>query len=81
MEDMRHRLTTQHEKDLRKVQSKLTKLELARDELVKDRNDIRNEVGVLKVEIRSSTARETALRASVGSSCIHVMHRRSNIVD
>ena len=65
MEDLRHRLTTQHEKDLKKLQSKLSKVEIARDELVKERNDVRNEVGILKIEARASTARETALRASV----------------
>lgn len=68
MEDLKHRLTTQHEKDLKKLQSKLSKVEIARDELVKERNDVRNEVGVLKIEARASTARETALRASVSLS-------------
>lgn len=69
MEDLRHRLTTQHEKDLNKLQTKLSKVEIARDELVKERNDVRNELGVLKVEVRASTSREAALRSSVRCHC------------
>lgn len=53
MEDMKHRLQTQHDKDLDKLQSKIARLELSRDEAVKDKSENTNEILGLKAVIRT----------------------------
>jgi peptidoglycan hydrolase CwlO-like protein len=52
LEDLKTRLTQQHEKELSKLQSKLAKYESGREELVKEKNESNKEVAGLKSEIR-----------------------------
>lgn len=52
MEDQRHRLQAQHEKEIAKLQAKLTRLEASRDEAVRDKSDTAKEILSLKAEIR-----------------------------
>ncbi|GAA5875388.1 hypothetical protein JCM1840_003145 [Sporobolomyces johnsonii] len=57
LEDLRHRLTTSHEKDVAKLQGKISRLEASRDELVKDKNESSKEAQGLKSEIRHLTSK------------------------
>ncbi|CEQ42481.1 SPOSA6832_04296, partial [Sporobolomyces salmonicolor] len=59
LEDLRHRLITSHEKDVAKLQGKISRLEASRDELVKEKNESSKEVHGLKSEIRHLTSKLT----------------------
>ncbi|GAA6060097.1 hypothetical protein JCM10212_003505 [Sporobolomyces blumeae] len=52
LEELKSRLTIQHEKELAKLQAKVSRLETSRDELVKDKAESGREVASLKSEIR-----------------------------
>lgn len=54
LEDLRHRLQSQHEKDLAKLQTKVMRLESAKDEATRDKGELTKELAALKVEIRES---------------------------
>jgi hypothetical protein len=53
MEDLKHRLQTSHEKDLAKLQAKITRLESARDESVREKGETAKELSSLKAEVRA----------------------------
>lgn len=52
MDDQKHRLQAQHEKDIAKLQAKVTRLEASRDEAVRDKSETAKEILSLKAEIR-----------------------------
>ncbi|GAA5820775.1 hypothetical protein JCM11251_003154 [Rhodosporidiobolus azoricus] len=59
LEDLRSRLTAQYERDVAKLQGKLTKVEQAREEAGKEKGELGKEVASLKSEIRSLTSKLT----------------------
>ncbi|GAA5999775.1 hypothetical protein JCM10207_005904 [Rhodosporidiobolus poonsookiae] len=63
LEDQRHRLTTAHEKEVAKLLAKVARLEVARDELGREKGEQGKEVSGLKSEIRHLTSKLTKTEA------------------
>ncbi|GAA5967646.1 hypothetical protein JCM11641_005722 [Rhodosporidiobolus odoratus] len=59
LEDLRHRLTASHEKEVTKLKAKLERADKAREEAAKDKIESTKEVSGLKSEIRHLTSRLT----------------------
>lgn len=54
MDDLKHRLQIQHEKETAKLLTKITRLEAARDESVREKGETAKELLSLKAEVRES---------------------------
>ncbi|GAA6039480.1 hypothetical protein JCM8097_009572 [Rhodosporidiobolus ruineniae] len=65
LDDQRHRLAAQHEKDLAKLQAKVTRLEGAREELGKEKTELGKELIALKSENRHLTSKVTRAEALI----------------
>ncbi|GAA5863019.1 hypothetical protein JCM8547_003653 [Rhodosporidiobolus lusitaniae] len=63
LEDLRHRLSQQHEKDLAKLQAKIGRLETAREESAKEKAEQANELSTVKSENRHLTSKLTKTEA------------------
>ncbi|SCV72036.1 BQ2448_4730 [Microbotryum intermedium] len=68
MDELKARLSNQHEKELVKLQSKITRLETSREEGVKERQEMSKELLGLKSDLRSTTTREQALAGKLGKA-------------
>ncbi|ORY84163.1 hypothetical protein BCR35DRAFT_303248 [Leucosporidium creatinivorum] len=65
MDDLKHRLQIQHEKETAKLVVKITRLEAARDESVREKGETAKELLSLKAEVRTLTSRETSLTSKL----------------
>ncbi|KAK4047143.1 hypothetical protein OIV83_005595 [Microbotryomycetes sp. JL201] len=65
MEEYKQRIQAQHEKDLAKLQAKITKLELVREEAHSSKADTAREMASLKTEVRNLTSREQHLSSKL----------------
>lgn len=53
MEDFKHRMEVQHEKEVTKLQAKITKLQAARDDSAREKGETAKELLSLKAEVRA----------------------------
>ncbi|SCZ88455.1 BZ3500_MvSof-1268-A1-R1_Chr2-1g04421 [Microbotryum saponariae] len=68
MDELKTRISNQHEKELAKLQGKISRLEASREEGVKERQEMSKELLSLKSELRSTTTREQTLAGKLGKA-------------
>ncbi|KDE04879.1 hypothetical protein MVLG_04738 [Microbotryum lychnidis-dioicae p1A1 Lamole] len=68
MDELKARISNQHEKELAKLQGKISRLEASREEGVKERQEMSKELLSLKSELRSTTTREQTLAGKLGKA-------------
>ncbi|KAM0791572.1 hypothetical protein ACM66B_006018 [Microbotryomycetes sp. NB124-2] len=65
MDEYKQRIQAQHDKDVAKLQAKINKLELAREEAHSSKADTARELASLKTEVRNLTSREQYLSSKL----------------